>query len=60
VKSSCFGAWGDFGGVDLVDAEAGAGVVQFVPPDGANMRGWVDVGHDRRCMVVGGVGDMCA
>jgi hypothetical protein len=50
---------GDFGGVDSVDAEAGARVVQFVPPDGADMR-WVDVGRGRRCMVVGGGGDMCA
>jgi hypothetical protein len=51
---------GDFGGVDLVDEEAGAGVVQLVPPDGADMRGWVDVGRGRRCMVVGGGGAMCA
>jgi hypothetical protein len=51
---------GDCGGVDSVDAEAGAGVVQLVPPDGAHMRGWVDVGRGRRCMVVGGGGDMCA
>jgi hypothetical protein len=51
---------GDFGGVDSVDAEAGAGVVQFVPPDGADMRGWVDVGRGHCCMVVGGGGDMCA
>jgi hypothetical protein len=51
---------GDFGGVDSIDAEAGAGVVQLVPPDGANMRGWVDVGRGRRCMVVGGGGDMYA
>jgi hypothetical protein len=46
--------------VDSVDAEVGAGVVQFVPPDGADMRGWVDVGRGRHCMVVGGGGDMCA
>jgi hypothetical protein len=51
---------GDFGGVDLVDAEAGAGVVQLVPPGGADMRGWVDVGRGRGCMVVGGGVDMCA
>jgi hypothetical protein len=44
----------------LVDEEAGAGVVQLVPPDGADMRDWVDVGRGRRCMVVGGGGDMCA
>jgi hypothetical protein len=50
---------GDFGGVDLVDAEAGAGVVQLVPPGGANMRGWADAGCGRCCMVVGGGGDMC-
>jgi hypothetical protein len=46
--------------VDLVDVETDAGVVQLVPPDGADMRGWVDVGRGRRCMVVGGGGDMCA
>jgi hypothetical protein len=51
---------GDFGGADSVDAEVGAGVVQLVPPDGVDMRGWVDVGRGRRCMVVGGGGDMCA
>jgi hypothetical protein len=51
---------GDFGGVDLVDAEAGAGVVQLVPPGGAGMRGWADARRGRCCMVVGGGGDMCA
>jgi hypothetical protein len=35
-------------------------VVQLVPPDGADMRGWVDVGLGRCCMVVGGGVDMCA
>jgi hypothetical protein len=33
-------------------------VVQLVPPNGVDMRGWVDVGRGRRSMVVGG-GDMC-
>jgi hypothetical protein len=45
--------------VDLVDEEAGARMVQLIPPDGAGMRGWVDVGCGRLCMVVGGGGDMC-
>jgi hypothetical protein len=36
------------------------GVVQLVPPDGADMRGWVDAGRGRGCMVVGGGVDMCA
>jgi hypothetical protein len=36
------------------------GVVQLVPPDGADMRGWVDVGRGRCCMVVGGGDYMCA
>jgi hypothetical protein len=60
AKSSCFGAWGDFGGVGSVDVKAGVGVVQLIPPDGADMRGWVDVGCGRCCMVVGGGVDMCA
>jgi hypothetical protein len=59
VKSSCFGAWGDFGGVGLVDAEAGAGVVRLEPPSGADMRGWVNAGCGRGCMVVGGGVDIC-
>jgi hypothetical protein len=50
---------GDFGCVDLVDAEAGVGVVRLVPPGGADMRGWVDAGCGRGCMVVGGGVDMC-
>jgi hypothetical protein len=44
AKSSCFGAWGDFGGVGLGNAEADAGVEQLVLPDGADMCGWVDAG----------------
>jgi hypothetical protein len=36
------------------------GVVRLVPPGGADMRGWVDAGHGRGCMVVGGGVDMCA
>jgi hypothetical protein len=51
---------GDFGGVGLVDAEAGVGVVRLVPPGVADMRGWVDVGRGHGCMVVGGGVDMCA
>jgi hypothetical protein len=51
---------GDFGGVGSGDAEAGAGVVRLVPPGGAGMRGWVDVGRGCCCMVVGGGVDMCA
>jgi hypothetical protein len=35
------------------------GVVRLVPPGGADMRGWVDVGHGRGCMVVGGGVDIC-
>jgi hypothetical protein len=35
-------------------------VVQLVPPDGADMRGWVDAGRGRCYMVVVGGGDMCA
>jgi hypothetical protein len=35
-------------------------VVQLVPPGGADMRGWVDAGRGRCCMVVGGGADMCA
>jgi hypothetical protein len=46
--------------VDLVDAEAGVGVVRLVPPGGADMRGWVDAGRGHGCMVVGGGVDMCA
>ena len=34
-------------------------MVQLVPPSGAGMRGWVDVGRGRCCMVVGGGVDMC-
>jgi hypothetical protein len=35
------------------------GVVQLVPPGGADMRGWVDAGRGCGCMVVGGGVDMC-
>jgi hypothetical protein len=48
------------GGGCLVDAEAGVGVVRLVPPGGVGMRGWVDAGWGRGCMVVGGGVDMCA
>jgi hypothetical protein len=51
---------GDFGGVGLVDAEEGVGVVPLVPPGGADTRGWVDARGGRGCMVVGGGVDMCA
>jgi hypothetical protein len=50
---------GDFGGVGLGDAEADAGVEQLVLPDGAGMRGWVDAGRGRCCIVVVGGGGMC-
>jgi hypothetical protein len=50
----------DFGGVGLGDAEADAGVEQLVLPDGAGMRGWVDAGRGRYCMVVVVGGGMCA
>jgi hypothetical protein len=46
--------------VGLVDAEAGVGVARLLPPGGADMRGWVDAGHGRGCMVVGDGVDMCA
>jgi hypothetical protein len=36
------------------------GVVRLVPLGGADMRGWVDAGRGRGCMVVGGGVDMCA
>jgi hypothetical protein len=49
----------DFGGVGSGDAEAEAGVERLEPPDGADMRGWVDVRRGRCCMVVVG-GGMCA
>jgi hypothetical protein len=49
---------GDFGGVGSGGAEAG--VEQLVLPDGADMRGWVDAGHGRCCMVVVVGGGMCA
>jgi hypothetical protein len=51
---------GDFGGVGSGDAEAEAGVEQLVLTDGADMRGWVDAGRGRCCMVVVGGGGMCA
>jgi hypothetical protein len=60
AKSSCFGAWGDFGDVGSGDAEAEAGVEQLVLLDEADMCGWVDAGRGRCCMVVVGGGGMCA
>jgi hypothetical protein len=51
---------GDYGGVDLGDAEAEAEVEQLALPDGAGMHGWVDAGRSRCCMVVVGGGGMCA
>jgi hypothetical protein len=50
---------GDFGGVGLGDANADARVEQLVLPDGAGMRGWVDAGCGRCCMVVVGGGGIC-
>jgi hypothetical protein len=58
VKFSCFGAWGDYDGVDLGDAEAE--VEELALPDGAGTRGWVDAGRARYCKVVVGGGGMCA
>jgi hypothetical protein len=60
VKSSCFGGWGDYGGVDLGDAEVEAGVAGLALPGGVGTRGWVGVGHGRCCKVVVGGGGMCA
>jgi hypothetical protein len=51
---------GDYGGVDLGDAEAEAGVEELALPDGAGMRGWVGAGRARCCKVVVGGGGMCA
>jgi hypothetical protein len=53
---------GDFGGGCLADAgaEVEVGVVRLVPPGDVGMRGWVDAGRGRGCMVVGGGVDMCA
>jgi hypothetical protein len=50
---------GDYGGVDLGDAEAEAGVEELTLPDGAGMRGWVGVGRAHCCKVVVGGGGMC-
>jgi hypothetical protein len=60
VKSSCFGGWGDYGGVDLGDAEVEVGVAGLALPGGVGTRGWVGVGHGRCCKVVVGGGGMCA
>jgi hypothetical protein len=57
VKSSCLGAWGGYGVVDLGDAEAV--VVEPALLDGAGTRGWVDAGLSRCCRVVGSGGGMC-
>jgi hypothetical protein len=53
-------AWvlgGGYGVVDLGDAEAE--VVELALPNGVGMRGWVDAGLARCCMVVVGGGAMC-
>jgi hypothetical protein len=51
---------GDYGGVDLGDAETEEEVEELALPDGAGTHGWVDAGRARCCkVVVGGVG-MCA
>jgi hypothetical protein len=60
AKSSCFGAWGDYDGVDLGDAEAGAEGEQLALPNDAGTCGWVDAGRARYCMIVVGGGGMCA
>jgi hypothetical protein len=59
AKSSCFGAWGDYGGVDLGGAEVEAGVGGFVLPGGVGTRCWVGAGRGRYKVVVDG-GGMCA
>jgi hypothetical protein len=51
---------GDFGGVGSGDAEVETGVEQLVLLEGVDMRGWVDVGRGRCCMVVVVGGGMCA
>jgi hypothetical protein len=52
---------GDYGGVDLGDAEAEAEVEELALPDSAGTRGWVGAGHARCCkVVVVGGGGMCA
>jgi hypothetical protein len=60
AKSSCFGAWGDYGGVDLGDAEVKADVVELALPDGAGTRDWVDPRRARCCKVASGDGGMYA
>jgi hypothetical protein len=60
AKSSCFGAWGDYGGVDLGDAEVEAGSKGLALPGGVGTRGWVGVGRGCCCKVVVVVGGMCA
>jgi hypothetical protein len=49
---------GDYGGVDLGDAEAEAKVEELALPDGAGTRGWVGAGCAHCKVVVGG--GMCA
>ena len=58
AKSSVLVLGGDFGGGCLADAgaEAEVGVVRLVSPGGVGMRGWVDAGRGRGCMVVGVIG----
>jgi hypothetical protein len=51
---------GDYGGVDLGDAEAEAEVVELALPDDAGTRGWVYAGRAHCCRVVVIGGGMCA
>jgi hypothetical protein len=51
---------GDYGGVDLGDAEVEADVVELALPDGVGTRGWVDAGRAHCCKVAGGGGGMYA
>jgi hypothetical protein len=60
AKSSFFGAWGDYGGVDLGGAKVEAKVEELALPDSAGTRGWVGAGRACCCKVVVGGGGMRA